>query len=82
LAKSVILFDDFENIQNLEKRSHLYETRNQLLEPVVVPKYKNRFGARTLSVLLPVICNEVPTHLKKSRGRVELKNKIKKFYII
>jgi hypothetical protein len=41
-----------------------------------------RFGARTLSVLLPVICNEVPTHLKKSRGKVELKNKIKKFYIM
>jgi hypothetical protein len=67
-SKSVILFDEFERVQNLEKRFHLYEIiRNQLLEPVVVPKYKNRFGARTLNVLLPVICNEVPTHLKKNR---------------
>jgi hypothetical protein len=55
LAKSVILFDDFEKIQNLVKWSHLYETRNQLLEPVVVPKYKNRFGARTLFVFIILV---------------------------
>jgi hypothetical protein len=81
IVKFVIIVQNYFNVTHGVLRVQNYVTRGSANKPLVTPRAVNRFSVRTPEYIIPRIWNEIPVPLRKLRNKLEVKNKIKKWFL-
>jgi len=62
------------------EQKHQYSTRKQEESPFYIPDSTNKYGKRTLKVVIPTLLNKLPKNVREIQSNYIFKKKIKKWF--
>jgi hypothetical protein len=81
LMKYAVLLENYFVDEHGVPRTHTYNTRTALNNPLFVPRSLNRFGERTKRCILPHLWNNLPNKYKILNNINIVKKKLKLYFL-